>query len=68
MPERHGECAKIPEDGSKRGQPFCPEDHIISGERQREEIGGEGLAINGERDIPIDGRCLDRGPSYHLPS
>jgi hypothetical protein len=54
MPERHGECAEISEDGSKRGELFCLEGHIISGERQRKEIGGEGVVVNGERDISVD--------------
>jgi hypothetical protein len=52
--ERHVVGAEIPEDRAQRSEPVGAEDDIIPSERQDEEVGEEGVAVNGERGLAND--------------
>jgi hypothetical protein len=54
--ERHGQGAKVPQDGTQRGEPLGVEDHVVAGEGQDEEIGGEFL-VDEEQDAAVHARA-----------
>ena len=64
VPERHGECAKVPENRPEVGQPMCTEDDVIAGQWQGKEVGG-GLAVDGEGSGAVHARARHALPVGH---
>lgn len=68
MPKRHDQSTKILEKRSQRGQPLRAQHNIVAGLWQHEEVGGESLALDGERRGGVDtgaGHALTIG-HHHL--
>ena len=52
--ERHRTGGEVPDDGSQRAEPACPEDHDITYEGHHKKIGVERRVGYGERCVSVD--------------
>lgn len=58
-PKRQGESIEVPQNRAQGAEPLCAQDHVIAGQKKREEVDGEDLVINGQVCGAVDAGARD---------
>jgi hypothetical protein len=63
--EQRGQRIKVPQDQPEGCQPLRAKDDVVAGQGKREEVGGEGFAVDGEGNGALYTRAWHTFPVRH---